>query len=194
VKKYREALEIKNNKKNLLYVGYLVKRKRLDLLLKSIKILAKKRTDFILKIVGDGPEKENLAKLVDNLGIAKFVSFEGYKQKEELIKYYAEADCFLFPTDFDIWGLVLVEAMAAGLPCIASIYAGSTYDLIIEGITGFSADFCETKIIAEKIWWLLNHPEYSRKIADAASNFIHEKINLRESSYGFLGAIINSKQ
>jgi glycosyltransferase involved in cell wall biosynthesis len=189
LRKYRDGLEIENNKKNLLYVGYLVKRKRLDLLLKSIEILAKKRSDFILKIVGDGPEKENLVKLVDNLGIAKFVSFEGYKQKEELIKYYAEADCFLFPTDFDIWGLVLVEAMAAGLPCIASINAGATQDLINDASNGFIADFYDFKSIANKINWVLDNPDLAAKIGLSARIFINNNINLRKAARGFTSTI-----
>lgn len=189
VKKYRDGLEIKNNKKNLLYVGYLVKRKRLDLLLKSIEILAKKRSDFILKIVGDGPEKENLVKLVDKLGLAKFVIFEGYKQKEELIKYYAEADCFLFPTDFDIWGLVLVEAMAAGLPCIASIHAGATHDLIKDGITGFAMDFSQVKKVADKIDTLLWDLESLRKIRHCARRYVSEKSSLRRMADCFIRAI-----
>ena len=195
IEKYRDNLEKgtkETKKKILLCVGYLVKRKRLDLLLKSIEILAKKRSDFILKIVGDGPEKENLVKLVDKLGIAEFVTFEGYKQKEELIKYYAEADCFLFPTDFDIWGLVLVEAMAAGLPCIASIYASATYDLIKDGVTGYVADFSDFKNVVGKICSIINNPELAEGIASAAQNFIGENINLRKSANGFVRAILKT--
>jgi glycosyltransferase involved in cell wall biosynthesis len=192
VEKYRDKLkrnQQRNRKKILLYVGYLVKRKRVDLMFSAIKILAQQRSDFILKIVGDGLEKENLVSLVDHLGISEFVMFEGFRQKEELIKYYAEADCFLFPTDFDIWGLVLVEAMAAGLPCIASIHAGATHDLIMDGVTGFAMDFEDPGEIVKKIEMILDDHQYARRIGEAASRFITKNASLCESAKGFIRAI-----
>jgi len=190
VEKYRSTLEKRNSKKILLYVGYLVKRKRLDLLLKAIKILATKRDDFILKIVGDGTEKENLIKLVGYLGIARFVSFEGYKQKEELIKYYGEADCFLFPTDFDIWGLVLMEAMAAGLPCIVSFNSGATHDLIIHSNNGIIINFAQLEEVADKINWLLSNPDKAKEIGRRAANLIANCATIGISCGGFLRAIL----
>jgi len=63
-----------------------------------------------------------------------------------------------------VWGLVLVEAMSAGLTCISSIYAGATIDLIKEAETGFALDFSETDKAAEKINWILENPELSKKL------------------------------
>lgn len=180
--------EIKR-KKNLLCVGYLVRRKRLDLLLTSIEILARKRSDFVLKIVGDGPEKKNLIDLASRFRLQNFVRFEGYKQKEQLVDYYAEADCFLFPTEFDIWGLVLVEAMAAGLPCIASIHAGATHDLIIDGVNGFAMDFEDSIETANKIEMILDDPQYARRIGEEASRFVEMNASLARSVEGFVRAI-----
>lgn len=56
-----------------------------------------------------------------------------------------QSHCFLFQTDFDIWDLVLVEAMSAGLPCISSIHAGATHDLIKDGVTGFAMNLSENR-------------------------------------------------
>lgn len=178
-----------NKKKCLLYIGYFVKRKRIDLLFHAVKILAKKRNDFILKLVGDGPEGEQLKTLAEKLNIINFISFEGFKQKKDIPKYLTEADCFLFPTGFDIWGLVLVEVMAAGLPCISSIYAGATHDLIKDGINGFAMDFSGTEKVAEKINWILNNPELSEKIGREASLFIAENVSLEKSASGFTQAV-----
>jgi len=184
--KYRDQ----NRKKTLLYIGHFVKRKRVDLLLYMAKLLLKTRNDFVLRLVGDGPEKEKLKHLADELNISEYVSFEGFKQKKEIIEYLRVADCFLFPTSFDIWGLVLVEAMAAGVPCIASIYAGATHDLIRDGINGIAANFTQREKIVEKIDWLLDNPERAKIIGKNASNFIGEKVNLKRSAAGFLDAVM----
>jgi len=189
VNKIRDALEKNNSKKIIIYVGHLTRGKRLDLLFHVIKILAKKRNDFIVKIIGDGPEKTNLINLAKKLEIVEFISIEGFKQKEEIVKYYAEADCFLFPSEYDVWGLVLVEAMAAGLPCIASVHAGATHDLILNGVTGFAMDFENPGEIVKKIGMILDDYQYAQRIGEEASRFIRKNASLRESAKGFIRAI-----
>ncbi len=72
--------------------------------------------------------------------------------------------CFRLQRDTNIWGLVLVEAMSAGLPCISSIYAGATHDLIKDGVTGFAMDFSETEEVVDKVNWILENPELSKKL------------------------------
>jgi glycosyltransferase involved in cell wall biosynthesis len=142
--------------------------------------------------VGDGPYKDELKRIVEDWDIKDLVRFEGFKQKEDIPFYLARADCFLFPSDYDIWGLVLNEAMAAGVPCISSIHAGATHDLIIEGETGFAVDFTETGKAAEKITWIFDHPEKARIMGENASRFISENASLQKSAQGFVQAIIES--
>jgi len=180
----------KNGKKTLLYVGHFEKRKRIDLLLKAIAILKQRRGDFVLRLIGEGSELKQLKAMASRMDLNDYVSFEGFKQKKEIPEYFAEADCFLFPSEYDIWGLVLVEAMSAGLPCISSIKAGATHDLIKDGVTGFVMDFSDIEKVAEKINWLLDNPELAREISQNASRFINENMNIKESAKGFVEAII----
>jgi len=177
------------NKKHLLYIGHLTQGKRLDLLFETIKALLDKRQDIIIELVGDGSEMGNLKSLTTKLNITEFVRFEGFKQKTEIPQYLARADCFLFPSEYDVWGLVLVEAMSAGVPCISSIYAGATRDLIQDGETGFAMDFSETEKVAEKINWILNNPEQAKIIGQNASRFIEENVTIEKSAEGFVKAI-----
>lgn len=178
-----------DNIKHLLYVGHLTQGKRLDQLFEAIYVLAQHRDDFILNIVGEGAEINNLEILAKKLDIIDFISFKGFKQKEDIPTYLAQADCFLFPSEYDVWGLVLIEAMSAGLPCIASIYAGATHGLIKNGKTGFAMDFAETEKVAEKINWILDNQELSKKIGENASRFIAEHVNIKNSAAGFVRAI-----
>ncbi len=181
-----------NTKKNkLLYLGHLTQGKRLDLLLKAIKILSNQNLDFMLYLVGDGPERKKLETLVKQLRIENFVRFEGFKQKLDIPNYLAQSCCFLFPSQYDIWGLVLVEAMASGVPSIASIHAGATSDLIEDGKTGFAMDFSDPHKVADRIQCILEHPEQAKAIGLAAQNFIKEKVNLRVSARGFVDAILS---
>lgn len=188
-KRIRENLKDKEKRKHLLYVGYITKRKRLDKLFYVVKSLSIRRQDFVLQLVGSGPEMENLKNLAEDLHITDLVNFEGFKQKNEIPCYLAESDCFLFPSEYDIWGLVLVEAMSAGLPCIASIHAGATNDLIKEGVTGFAMDFSETEKVVDKVNWILENPKLSKEIGQNASRFIAENVSLQKSAEGFVSAI-----
>jgi len=181
-----------NTKKNkLIYLGHLTQGKRLDLLFKAIKILSEQNIDFKLHLVGDGPERKKLETLVKLLRIDNFVIFEGFKQKQDIPNYLAQSCCFLFPSQYDIWGLVLVEAMASGVASIASIHAGATSDLIQDGKTGFAMDFSDPQKVAERIQWILEHPKQAKTIGLAAQKFIEEKVNLRISARGFVDAILS---
>jgi glycosyltransferase involved in cell wall biosynthesis len=180
---------IDDNKKHLLYVGHLTKRKRLDLLLLAISELKKMRTDFVLDIVGEGSEKENLIRQCNVLNLLSLVQFEGFKQKTEIPKYLARSACLLFPTGFDIWGLVLVEAMSAGIPCISSIYAGATHDLIEDGVNGFRVDFSNGIDVANKINLILENKEYREYLSKNALMKIQGYFGIKHSAQGILETI-----
>jgi len=180
-----------NDKHKLIYVGELSQRKRVDLLLPAIKILSENRSDFVLYIIGDGSDRKSMESQAKQLNIEPFIRFEGLKQKKDIPRYFASSSCFLFPTAHDIWGLVLVEAMAAGVPSIASLHAGATSDLIQDGKTGFAMDFSDSHKIATRIQWILEHPKQAKAIGLAAKQFIEEKVNLRVSAQGIVKAVLS---
>jgi glycosyltransferase involved in cell wall biosynthesis len=180
-----------NSLKHILYVGYLEPKKRIDQVLFALEVLKKKRSDFRFIIVGDGSDRIRLENLATKLKINDLVSFEDFKQKPDIPGYFARADCFVFPSEYDIWGMVLVEAMAAGLPCISSVLSGATIDLIREGETGFALDFSETEKVAERILWIFDHPEEAARIGANASLFIRENVTIEKSAAGFVKAIEN---
>lgn len=189
IKETSACLNYYDKKKHILYIGDLTPLKNVLKVLRIIKKLSLIRSDFILDIVGDGSDKARLQKFVHNHNLDNLIKFHGYRQKLDVVKFLAKADCFLFQTDGDVWGLVLNEAMAAGLPCIASIHAGSTYDLIIEEVTGFAMDFSITEKVTEKINWILENPSQAKKIGKNAQSFIIEHANLKRSAKGFIDAI-----
>jgi glycosyltransferase involved in cell wall biosynthesis len=192
---YYGAAEAKRTKnpedapKELIYVGHLTPGKRVDDILYIAKKLSAKRNDFIVRLVGSGHHEDALKTLTKELGLENTVRFEGFRQKPEVLGFLSTAYCFLFPSIYDIWGLVLVEAMAAGVPCVASIHAGGTCDLIQDGRNGFAVDFSDVDGVAGILDNLLDHPEHRRIMAGRAKAFVEQQVSLKKSAEGFVTAI-----
>ncbi|MFN8280752.1 MAG: glycosyltransferase family 4 protein [Saprospiraceae bacterium] len=131
----RDAVRLRLNcsdKFTCLVSGALIERKGVDLAIRTMNMLELKYPDkFCLIILGGGP-LEALYREMSGTNI----HFEGFQQKDELPSYFAAADVFLFPTRYDGWGLVVNEAISAGLPIICSANAGAS-EYIKEGVNGF---------------------------------------------------------
>ncbi len=102
----------------LLFVGRLAKEKSLDVLLRGLALA--RRDDVFLAIAGDGPAAAELHELAQELGLNAKVRFIGDVQRERLPDLYASSDAFVFPSTSETQGLVLAEALVAGLPVIAA--------------------------------------------------------------------------
>ncbi|NWF49019.1 MAG: glycosyltransferase family 4 protein [Ignavibacteriaceae bacterium] len=185
----RNTKSVSGGSKNILYVGYITKRKRLDLIINALKILSDKGIDFRFDVVGDGDSKNEITELVQRFKLNNKIIFHGYKQKSELPEYYSKADIFLFPSEYDIWGLVLIEAMASGLCCLSSIHAGATDDLIIDGETGNKIDFENTDNVVQILSYLISNPALCKRIGENARRFIMANASLEKSVEGFIRAI-----
>lgn len=113
----------------LLYVGQLIERKGVDLLLESAARVQNKGYAFTLVLVGDGPEKERLERKALTLGL-RDLHFLPSRKPEEMPAVYRSADALIFPTLEDVWGLVVNEALRSGIPVTSSIYAGCTPEIV----------------------------------------------------------------
>lgn len=99
-----------------LTIGRLVKVKNIELQIKSLKSIIEKYNNIELHIVGNGPEKNNLEKLVKELNLENYVKFFGYQGNLE--KFYQNCDVFLLTSNYEGWGLVIIEALQYKLPII----------------------------------------------------------------------------
>lgn len=97
---------------------------------------------FELHLVGDGPEKRHLRQFAEQLGIAESIRWHGWLPRSELRRAYQSADCLVNPSLYEGMPNVALEAMASGLPVIASRIAGNE-TLVLEGETGFLFDLQE---------------------------------------------------
>jgi len=189
--KLRQRRSSQNNTPHrLLYIGYLTRGKNLLSVLDSVRVLSKERDDFVLDIVGDGDDRQRLEDHARQHGLDRFVFFHGYKQKADLPFFLARSRCFVFPSTYDIWGLVLIEAMAAGLPILSSVDAGATRDLVQEGRNGFAVDFSNRNYVLDKIRWILDHADEAARMGLDARRFVKEHASLEKSAQGFVNAIL----
>jgi glycosyltransferase involved in cell wall biosynthesis len=120
-----------------LYVGRLVEEKGVfDLLAAYARLDENTRSQIGLVFVGDGPVRADLVRRASQIG-SGIVKFCGWVHRERISEFYALADALILPTYSDTWGLVVNEAMACGLPIVASEAAGCVPDLVHQGENGF---------------------------------------------------------
>jgi len=119
------ACEVKDkDKKRLLTVALLDPKKGIPYLLEALAQLRKKRDDFVLDIVGDGPNRAEYEKLTHRLGLQDIVRFHGLKTKQEVAEFMRKADVFVLPSEWENLPCVIIEAMASGLPIVATNVGG----------------------------------------------------------------------
>ena len=129
--------------RNFLFVGRFSPEKNIICLLEAFRKLRAHGSDWGLILVGNGPQKEEIEKYMNEHDI-KNVYLSGFRQKQEIVNFYAVSDVFVLPSTYEPWGLVVNEAMASGLPVLVSKKCGCYPDLIKEGINGFSFDPYDT--------------------------------------------------
>ncbi len=123
-----------------LYVGRLAPEKNIAGLLRAFARYRQGGGTFELVLAGDGPLRDSLAVLAKQLAVEADCHFVGNKTAQELPPYYAFATAFVLPSTSEPWGLVVNEAMAAGLPVFISNRCGCVEDLVSEGENGYLFD------------------------------------------------------
>ena len=132
-----------------------------------------------LVILGDGPLKSDVCRLVSELSLQDCVLLPGFKQYPDLPAYYGLASAFIHASTTEQWGLVVNEAMASGLPVLVSNRSGCAVDLVQEGQNGFTFDPNDFEALAKLMLRLTQSPaaqltemgDASREIiADWATN------------------------
>jgi glycosyltransferase involved in cell wall biosynthesis len=113
--------------------------------------LAGKSETWNLVLLGDGPLKTDLKKLISELGLKSFVHLPGFKQYHELPVYFGLAGAFVHASTTEQWGLVVNEAMASGLPVLVSNRCGCAMDLVSPGVNGFQFDPVNVDKLAQQM-------------------------------------------
>jgi glycosyltransferase involved in cell wall biosynthesis len=162
----------------LLFVGRLVKRKGVDVLLRAVQQL-KDDSRLHVRIVGGGPEKDNLENLAKQLGVANRVTFTGVIDSETIDHFFRECDALVLPAvitetgETEGLGVVLLEAMGYGKPVIASA-AGGIVDIVTDRETGLLSPPGDATALAATIRTAMDDPALMTDLAERGTRFADE--------------------
>lgn len=134
--------------RRILYVGRFVEVKALDILIDAWNRIEDKK-GWVLELVGEGPLKSKIEES-SNVVIKDFMS------QEELVKEAQNSGCFILPSRFEPWALVIHEFAAAGLPLLCSSYCGAVRHFLINGYNGFEFNPNDIDTVVKSISRILN--------------------------------------
>lgn len=138
----------------LLHAGRLGHEKNIDVVLRAFARVAERLPGYTLDIIGDGPARAGLQRLASSLGVADRVTFRGFMERSALASTYREYDAFVTASTIETQGIVLLEAMAAGLP-VVGVDALAIPEIVQHGRAGLVVPPGDDTAIAEAIEHLL---------------------------------------
>jgi D-inositol-3-phosphate glycosyltransferase len=180
----RTKLKLDSREKVILYVGRFDPRKGIETLVRACALLKEKDTDNLkLVIVGgsspdmpDGDERTRIEHIVDELGMRESTLFAGKIGHDILPLYYTAADVCVIPSHYEPFGLVAIEAMACGVPVVASNVGGLKFTIIPEE-TGLLVEPKDIKAFASGIHRILFDELWARKMRNQASANVNQRFS-----------------
>lgn len=157
----------------VLYVGRLAQEKNLPLLLSAMREVQNIMPDVGLVAVGDGAQRAALGRYADGLGL-RCIQWRGWVPQWQTPLYYGLAECLVLPSRYEPWGLVVNEALAAGIPVIASARCGAAFDLVRGRGTGFVIEHDRPYRLAGCIRCLIERPDIKSQMGRRGTIVVEE--------------------
>ena len=156
-----------------LYAGKLVERKGVDVLIAAARSLLQNAEQFHLTVTGDGPLREQILGL--KASYPHNIDYLGFKEIEEMPEVFGQADVLVCPSRYDGWGMVVPEAMAAGMPVIATRDTGAALEMVSPEVDGWLIESGSVDVLARTIKDAIDSrdsiPSMSEKARKAASSY-----------------------
>jgi glycosyltransferase involved in cell wall biosynthesis len=164
------------NPPRAIFIGRLVPFKGVDFLLRALELVP----DLRLDIVGDGPERNRLKTLADALAVTPRVRFWGEYPDEDLPRRMADADFLVLPsvTTEEMFGMVLLEAMAAGRPVITTAVPSGVREVNQAGVTGLEVPIRDVQALAAAMKSLADDPELRDRLGRAGKQRVRDRFTV----------------
>jgi D-inositol-3-phosphate glycosyltransferase len=166
----------------LLFVGRIEPLKGIDTLIKAIALLNQEGLFVCLSLIGgeneNDPEQVNvemsrLKAVREQAGMNDLVAFLGKRDQDTLPYYYSAAEAVVVPSFYESFGMVALEAMACGVPVVASQVGGLAF-LVQDGVTGLTVPVDEPEALAERLLLLLKDADMRKKMGEQAAKFAQD--------------------
>lgn len=180
----RQHLDVSPDHQMILFVGRIQPLKGIDTLIKALAILKMREPaiaqNVCVAIIGGDPnpdselertEFERLNSLRAELGLDDLVTFLGAKDQDTLVYYYSAAEIVVMPSHYESFGMVALEAMACGVPVIASDVGGLSFS-IEDGFNGYLVPGRNPQALAEKIILILKHRVLRDQLSEQAHRWV----------------------
>lgn len=159
----------------ILWVARFLQLKHPERMLQLASQLRSVGVDFSINMIGIGPEYDNIATAINDMGLQGYVHLYGSMSNYKVMEAMRTHDIFCFTSDKNEgWGAVLNEAMSSGCCPVSSIETGSTPYLIKDGVNGFSFNLKKKNDLFEKVLWLIEHPEERERMSIEAYKTIRD--------------------
>jgi len=172
-----------------LYCGNLLKMKGITELLQGFAAFSKKHDNVTLLLVGSGRDKTYFETLARTLGIDERVVFVGYVDRASLPRYYGIADILVHPSHSEVWGLVINEALACGVPVIATEVCGAVADLLRHGENGFIIPVKSPRAISDALAQFFELPPAEQQAMRAAARAAVAPYTIQRAADAFVSAV-----
>lgn len=162
-----------NKQKRVVCVARLMPQKMHKTLIQAFAVFLESHPDYVLDLYGEGPLKDELQNLIDDLGLSNHVFLRG--AQKEIHKEILSAEMFVLVSDREGMSNAMIEAMCLGLPCICTKVSGAI-DLIDSGKNGILVDVGNVNMISTSMARVANDPAYAMKLGENAS-MLYEVLN-----------------
>lgn len=158
-------------------LGRVMPDKGFDILLEALALLKARHVDFRAVIGGDGEDMPALREQARRLGLAGLTEFSGWVGNDRKAQFLGGLDIFACPSRYEPFGIVMLEAMEAGLPLVASRTTGSE-EIIEDGRTGIIVANEDPAGLAEALRNLIEDPQKARRLAAAATESLEKRFHV----------------
>ena len=175
---YIQKIKTSDEVSDIIFVGRLIKEKNVDILIKSISIIKEKNPNISCLIIGEGPERSKLEKLVDDLKINDNINFKCFmKNHDYIIGYMKSSNVLVLPSVREGFGIVVIESNACGIPVVVMDHEmNAAKDLVHEGVNGYKAKLSPKDISDKIIKSIENKDKMKTSCIDSSKGYDWNKI------------------
>ncbi len=159
-----------------LMVARLSSEKDFASLIAAVDVIRQKHHEFRLAIAGEGPQRADIERQIDHLQLRRHIELLG--NRSDIPDLLSRSETFVLSTHTEGISIALLESMACGLPVVATAVGGNP-EVLADGETGFLVPPGNPEALADRLLWLINHPQEARAMGAAGRLRVEEKFNIR---------------